>query len=281
MRVGTVCELWRYPVKSMRGERLPGARLSERGVDGDRMYAVRDQQTGKIASAKHPRLWGALLQCVAQFIEPAGAVGITLPNGRRIIRGQDDVDAALTALTGRAVHLVDVVPERAEIERYWPDVDGLGLHDTVTANEIGRGAPAGTFFDYAPLHVLTTAALARLSSLHPTGQVDSRRFRPNLVIETPEEVQGFAENLWVGRILLIGPEVRLRVSDPAPRCVVPTLPQGQLPRDIGILRAIANFNRPPVPAMDGERLPCLGIYATVERSGLVRVGDAVRIAAVG
>jgi hypothetical protein len=177
----------------MQGERLDGARLGKRGVHGDRIHAVRDQQTGKIASAKRPRLWGALLQCVAQIIGPAEAVGITLPSGRRITTGQDDVDAALCSLTDRTVRLVDVAPERAEIKWDWPDVDGLVLRDMVTANEICLGAPGGTYFDYAVLHVLTTTTLATLSSLYPMGQVDSRRFRPNVVIETPEEVQGFME----------------------------------------------------------------------------------------
>jgi uncharacterized protein YcbX len=100
------------------------------------------------------------------------------------------------------------------------------LRDTVSAIEIGRGAPAGTFFDYAPLHLLTTAILAALRSLHLAGRVVSRRFRPNLVIETPEEKLGFRENEWVGSTLVIGSEVRLRVSDPSPRCAAPTLPQG-------------------------------------------------------
>src|SRR5690349_6653056 len=115
MIVGTVREVWRYPVKSMRGERLEAARISERGIAGDRVYAVRDLETGKIASAKHPRLWGSLLQCVARTCLPSGAVCITLPDGQQLTTGQDDVDGALAALTGRAVKLVDAAPEQPEI----------------------------------------------------------------------------------------------------------------------------------------------------------------------
>lgn len=166
----------------------------------------------------------------------------------------------------------------AEIERYWPDIDGLALRDMVTSGAIGQGAPSGTFFDYAPLHLLTTATLAHLRTLYPQGQVDAQRFRPNLVIAVPEEVRGFAENSWVGHTLQIGGDVRLRISNPVPRCVVPTLPQGELAADIGILRAVAQHNRPPVPALDGQRLPCLGVYASVERDGVICQGDAVRIA---
>lgn len=271
-------ELWRYPVKSMRGERLEAARLGERGIEGDRRYAVRDAQTGKIASAKHPRLWGSLLSCSALVVSSTGAVCVTLPDGREVVIGRDDVDAALRELTGRAVALVDAMPEVPEIERYWPDVEGLALRDMVTSGAIGQGAPPGTFFDYAPLHLLTTASLAALSTVYPEGQVDRRRFRPNLLIAAPSEAQGFVENDWVGRALLIGDGVRLRITNPVPRCVVPTLAQDGLARDIGILRAVAAHNRPPVPALDGARLPCLGVYAVVELGGLARVGDPVRLA---
>jgi uncharacterized protein YcbX len=283
--VGVIHDLWRYPVKSMRGEQLTHAWVSERGVVGDRMRALFDCETGRIASAKHLRLWGTLLQCVARSIDPAGAVALTLPDGQQLTSEQDDVDAALCALTGRVVQLADSVPERAEIERYWPNVDGLApresLRETVTANEIGLGTPGRTFFDYAPLHMLTTATLAALSALHshPSGPVDTRRFRPNLVIATPDTLQGFVENGWVGRRLLIGPDLCLRVSNPTPRCVVPTLRHGPLVADTDILRTIAEHNRPPVPALGNAARPCLGIYASVERCGVVRVGDTVRLAA--
>lgn len=280
----TVYELWRYPVKSMQGERLDGARLSERGVEGDRAHAVRDQDTGKIASAKHPQKWGALLQCTARITSRGGAMEtlcVTLPDGRQITARHDDwadVNAALCSMTSHVVRLVNVVPETPEIDRYWPDMEGLALRDTVTSNVIGQGAPVGTFFDFAPLHLLTTATLAALLALYPASQVDRRRFRPNLVVKTPATTRGFVENDWVGRTILIGREVRLRVTNPVPRCVVPTLPQGDLAADLGILRAIAAHNRPPVPARDGVRTPCLGVYAVVERGGVVRVGDAVRVA---
>jgi uncharacterized protein YcbX len=295
MLVGIIRDLWRYPVKSMRGEQLEWVRVCERGVDGDRLYAVRDCETGKIASAKHPRLWGTLLRCAAHYIDPEGPKGpggpegevaITLPSGQQLTSGQDDLDAALCALTGRVVQLADSVPEHAEIERYWPDVDGLApretLRESVTASEIGLGTPGRTFFDYAPLHMLTTASLAMLAALHPhpSGSVDSRRFRPNVVIETSDETRGFVENGWVGHRLLIGADVSLRVSNPTPRCVVPTLRQGPLAADTDVLRTIADHNRPPVPALGDALRPCLGIYASVERSGVVRVGDTVHMADV-
>jgi uncharacterized protein YcbX len=281
-----VLELWRYPVKSMRGERLDGAHICERGMDGDRTHAVHDQETGRIASAKYPRKWGALLWCAARVSSPWGTVSIVLPDGREVTAGDDDADdvnAALSMLTNRAVQLVDVTPDPPQIERYWPDVDGLAQRNTVTSNVLAQGVPGGTgtFVDYAPLHLLTTATLAALSALYPSGVPDTRRFRPNLVLETPEAAHGFVENDWVGCTIQIGREVRLRITNPAPRCVVPTLPQEQLAGDIGILRTIAAHNRPPVPALGNVRLPCLGVYACVERGGVVRVGDTVWVADAG
>lgn len=273
MLLGRVRDLWRYPVKSLRGEPLHAAQVSERGVAYDRGYAILDLETGKIASAKRPRMWGRLLQCQARVVSAEGAVCIVLADGRELLASQDDADAQLSTLTGRAVRLVRTPPPAPEIERYWPDVAGLLLRDTVTSGRIGQGAPEGTFFDYAPLHVMTTATLAHLQALYPRGRIDPRRFRPNLVIETPDGTRGFVENDWIGRSLQIGAEVRLRVTDPSPRCVVPTLPQSELAEDIGILRAVAEHNRPPVPALDGKHLPSLGVYASVERGGVIRAGD--------
>lgn len=279
MLLGRIQELWRYPVKSVQGERLSDVRVSTRGVAYDRDYALLDQQTEKIVSVKHPRLWGRLLQCQARIVSANGAVCLTLADGREIVTGRDEVDGILSHVIGRPVRLVQTPPPAPEIDRYWPDVDGLALRDTVTSGRISLGAPQGTFFDHAPLHLMTTATLAHLQALYAQGQVDARRFRPNLVIEVSEELQGFVENAWVGQILQLGDGVQLRVTDPVPRCVVPTLPQRGLAEDIGILRAVVQHNRPPVPALDGARVPCLGVYASIERDGAIHVGDVVLLSA--
>src|SRR5918992_2518687 len=100
--VGTVEALWRFPVKSMLGEELDAADLSERGVVGDRAYALVDKQTGKVASAKHAKLWPDLLKCRARFVEPprAGAdappVRIELADGTSVHSDAPDVDAVLS-----------------------------------------------------------------------------------------------------------------------------------------------------------------------------------------
>jgi uncharacterized protein YcbX len=282
MNIGTVACLWRYPVKSMLGEELDAAAIGERGLAGDRAFAVVDRATGKVASAKHPRLWGQLLTCYARIAAPpdrdaSAAVLVILPDGRSVVAGDPTADVMLSAALGREVTLAATVPATAELEKYWPDLDGMPFRDTLTTGAIGLGAPPGTFFDYAPIHLLTTATLDRLQTLYPAGRFAPRRFRPNLVITPANGADGFVENNWVGQTFLIGQEVRLRVIDPTPRCVVTTLPQADLPRDIGILKTVAAHNRTPIPALAGEVMPSVGVYAVVEQRGTVRRGDPIRL----
>jgi MOSC domain-containing protein len=279
--VGSIGELWRYPVKSMRGEQLTAASLDARGLHGDRAYALVNPETSKVGSAKHPRLWGRLLACHAEGTGPRD-VRITLPDGQVVQAGTKEADAALSAFLGHPVGLRDEPPAVPEIERYWPEVEGMDLRDTVTSGPIGGGAPPGTFFDFAPVHLLTTAALAWLRALCPDGSVAVQRFRPNLVIETPTGEAGCVADGWVGRTLQIGQQVRLHVLSPTPRCVVPTLPQGtptqgELPQQTEILRTIAAHHRPPIPLRGGAKQPSLGVYAVVEQGGAIQLGDEVRL----
>ncbi|HEV2124747.1 MAG TPA: MOSC domain-containing protein [Chloroflexota bacterium] len=265
---GSVVALWRYPVKSMQGEELPALAFGPRGAAGDRAYALVDQATGKVASAKNPRKWGRLFDCRAAFMAPPAAEGaappvrVTLPDGKVLTSGQDDIDGALSALFGRAVTLATAPPPDPELEEYWPDIDGLAHRDAVT----DEAMPAGTFFDLATVHVLTTATLDRLRALYPQGRFEVRRFRPNVVVDTVEGSGGFAEDAWVGRSLALGDEVRLRVTGPCPRCVMTTLPQSDLPRDVGILRAAAKHHDANV-----------GVYASVVQGGTVRRGDRIQL----
>jgi uncharacterized protein YcbX len=164
-------------------------------------------------------------------------------------------------MLGRSGKLQMAVPEQPVLEEYWPDIEGLALRETVTDEEM----PAGTFFDVSTVHVLTTATLDRLRELYPSGRFEVRRFRPNVVIE-PLAESSFVESDWVDRTLVIGEEVRLRVTGPCSRCVMTTLPQGDLPKDPGILRAAAQHNEANV-----------GVYAEVMQGGSVRRGDRVNV----
>ena len=273
---GSVAGLWRYPVKSMAGEALDRSVVTDGGLLGDRAYAVIDRANGKVASAKLPKKWAGLLELGAAFVEPPRPrsppppVRVTWPTGEAVVSGGADADARLSGTLGRPVTLTTVRPERASLER----LDPLAAAEVIV--DIGALMMAGRFSDYAAFHLITTATIARLSALGPGSCFDPRRFRPNIVIETGG-APGFVENDWVGRTLAIGTEVRLRVSDPTPRCSVPTLGQRGLARDPDVLRTIMARNRLPVALLDGEELPCAGVYAFVIEGGVVRGGDAVRV----
>ena len=274
---GTVKALWRYPVKSMAGSKLDEAVVTEGGILGDRAYAVIDGTSGRVGSAKTPKKWAALLALAADFVRPpeAGAplppVRIVWPDGAEAASDGDDADARLSETLGRPVMLTAERPETVSLERLDP------LADEETVVDIGALMMAGRFSDYAALHLITTATMARLAALRPESTFTARRFRPNVTIATPEGEAGFVENDWVGRELAIGADVRLRVSDPTPRCSIPTLAQEDLAKDPQVLRTIVEHNRLPVPLLDGESLPCAGVYAFVIRGGTVKRGDAVRV----
>lgn len=279
--VGSLAAIRRHPLKSAQGEELERVEIGVRGIPGDRAWALIDNETGRVASAKLPRLWASVLAMRPAFVaepKPGEAIPplrIALPDGRTVLTGEPGTDEAVSAAVGRPVTLSATPPDEPTIEKEFPDLDGLGVRGVVLAGRIGELA-AGTFFDYAPVHLLTTAALASLAAAHPDGAFDPRRFRPNLVIATAPGVEGFPENGWVGRVLAVG-DARLRIVAPTPRCVVTTLPQDGLPRDIGILRTIADRNRLAFPGEAGPPLASLGAYAMVERPGAVAVGAEVRL----
>lgn len=277
---GRIVAIRRHPLKSAQGEDIASAEIGARGIPGDRAWALVDRETGRIASAKLPRLWASLLAVRPAFVaEPvAGApppLRIVLPDGRVVFTGEPGTDEAVSAVVGRPVTISPTPPADPTIEKEFPDLDGLGVRGVVLAGRIGERAD-GTFFDYAPVHLLTTASLGTLAAAHPNGRFDPRRFRPNLVVATPSEVAGFPENDWVGRLLAIG-DVRLRIVAPTPRCVLTTLPQDGLPRDVGILKTIADRNRLEFPGEPGPPLASVGVYAVVERPGAVSVDAAVRL----
>lgn len=276
--LGSVGALWRYPAKSMAGERLTEAPVSEGGIVGDRAYAVVDRANGKVASAKLPRKWQPLVDLSASFTAPPAPDGppppvrITWPTGETAVSGDGDLDDRLSRTLGRPVALTTARPDTVSLERLDP------LEGDEVILDIGALMMAGRFSDYAAFHLITTATLATVAALSPGSRIDARRFRPNLVIDTGGAAEGFVENAWVGRILAIGPDVRLRISDPTPRCSIPTLAQQDLPRDPGLVRTLVQHNRIPVPLLDGQLLPCAGIYGFVVAGGVVRAGDRVALA---
>jgi hypothetical protein len=278
----------------MRGERIEGADVADAGFAGDRAYAVIDAETGKVGSAKHPRLWGALLQCEARYREeprPGAAlpaVAITLPDGAETGSDEADVDARLSHVFGRPVRLTTVAPDGNGYLAVWPDIDGVLPADfreqnavdgdesdgTVTDLSLGLASPPGTFFDVAALHVLTTATLQRLGALEPGSRFAVERYRPNVVIDTTAEP--FVENAWSGASLHFGGALAAAVLIPTMRCIMTTLGQGDLPRDLEVLRTVARHNRIEIPGLG--TWSCVGAYAVVTASGRVQLGDDVALA---
>jgi uncharacterized protein YcbX len=284
-RLGTVAAIGRYPVKSMLGEQPNEVYLDARGMLGDRAFALIDADTGTVLSMKHPRTLGRTLECRAAFCLPPtpGAplppAAVTFPDGRTLDTGDAALLPALRGLLGRDVTLVQGAPAGAAAETLWPDIEGLSYRDQVRTSPLGRYVP-GTLYDIGPIHLLSSATLAHLSRRYPAGDFAAARFRPNLLLDSVVAEAPFEENDWIGRTLLVGAEVRLRVIDPCPRCVATTLAQGDLPADPGILRTIAGAG-PAVPSrtlIPGALIRAVaGVYADVERPGIVRTGDPVHL----
>ena len=274
--LGTVAVLRRYPVKSMLGEDVDAGDVTFTGLAGDRRLAVVSRATGKIASAKLPRLWRDLLTLSVATADDA--VRITLPEGKTIWSSAPDVDAVLSDLLDQPVTLTATPPPGAVLDRAVPEAvlrDGVDAPVPAKLIEIGGGSPPGTFVDFAPLHLLTTSTLDRIAELSPYRRADLERYRPNVVIRTM--APGFTENDWLERNLRIGDEIVLRVIARTSRCAVPTLAHGALPCNPDALRVLARHNRiEPLDSADPE--PCAGVYAQVLRPGRIRTGDAVRLA---
>ncbi|WP_237405123.1 MOSC domain-containing protein [Actinacidiphila reveromycinica] len=271
--------LLRYPVKSMLGEEVGAAEVTERGLPHDRGLALVHRESGKVASAKNPRMWRRLLTLSAHAT-PA-AVRIVPPDGKALWSTDADVDERLSELLGQPVVLTGRPPAGAELDRAHPDEvlrHGIRAPVGVDVGRLGGAAPEGTFFDFAPLHLITSATLRRIGELSPLGAVDVARYRPNIVVDGAGA--GFAENDWLGRDLRIGERLTLRVIARTPRCAVPTLAHGPLPRDTHALRVPAAHNRVE-PMADSDPQPCAGVYAQVVRPGRVAVGDRLTLLAAG
>jgi uncharacterized protein len=273
--IGVVKDLFRYPVKSMQGERLNEVDIWPQGVMGDRAYALREAN-GRVMTAKK---WPTLLACAAHYDAPPtpGALAplrLTLPDGRTIQAEDPEASAVLSTLLGCPLRL-----ERAQADQHhraaidpatvFGDVPVESLKPGYTAATLpdSFALPPGTFFDAARLHVLAGGTLAHLRTLiGEDAQLDPRRFRPNIVVETAPEAEGFLEDDWLEGALDIGEHVRIVQLRPTLRCVMTTHRQAELGRDLRILRAAAQHHQAQV-----------GVWASVGTPGTVRVGDPVRL----
>jgi uncharacterized protein YcbX len=245
-----VIGIWRYPVKSMQGEGLAAGTLTERGLPGDRAWGVVDTATGKVLSAKRePSLMEATAYTSGE------AVRIRLPEGDVCDPGPA-ADAALSGWLGRPVQLVPAATVSASYEMNVSAVDD-------ESPVIELPCPPGTFFDAAPVHLLTTASLRTMAARRRDSVWHPRRFRPTLLVEAERDT--FVEDEWIGQTVVVG-GAELTVFAPTVRCRMTVHAQPGLARDLDVAKAV-----------NAEHEGNLGVYAVVKTPGRVRVGDAVRV----
>lgn len=249
MRIGTIKQIWRFAVKSMAGEQLEVCTVGMRGIPGDRGWAVRDETAGKLATGSRFPL---LMQCSARYREPPvngfiPQADMWLPDGTQIGSDFVDVNARLTELLGKPVSLCQLPGDSTE------------------QSAIQLNSARGTYFDVAPIHVLTSASLAEMKRIDPAADWDVRRFRPNFFVETDAGLEGLIDAEWGGRKLRMG-EVEILCEIPCERCAMANNAQQDLRKDESILRTIAR-----------EANTNLGSYASVLKPGEVRTGDIVEL----
>lgn len=245
--------LWRYPVKSMQGERRESVRVSERGIDGDRRFGILDPASGTILSAKKE---GRLLQ--ARALLAGVELTIRLPNGETAMGTGPHVDVALSGWLERPVHLIEA--RQSGRATYEMPVD----FEDDSSDPVQWQGPKGSFADSSPVHLLTTASLATMAAERPDLDWQPARFRPNILVEA--ESGGAIELEWIGRRVTVG-EVVLHVHKPCSRCVMTTREQpGSVARQLDVLRH--------VNAAHGTQL---GVLARVIRGGTVSTGDTVSV----
>lgn len=240
--IGWVAQLWRYPVSSLTGTLLETAEVVRTGMAGDRRYGVvrlEDREPAEPSMTPWKTLVGVRSRLEGE------ALSIAVPGGGWRDAPSPEADADLSAYLGFPAALR---PFDAE----GPD---------------GATAPfAFPRYDRAPIHLLTTASLARLKALHPQAVADVRRFRPNILVDMPEVEGQFPETEWIGRSLLLG-EVRLIITEPCRRCGFTIIAQEGFDEDAEILRSLVRNNRSNI-----------GVYCRVEEGGELRAGDSVRLA---
>jgi MOSC domain-containing protein len=273
-RIGTVAAIWRYPVKSMLGEKLAESTVTSGGLAGDRAWALREVKSGRVLTAKkYPKLLE--MRSAYEGAPEAGGrlapVRIELPGGRKIHAADPDASSVLSSLLASEVRIERAEPEQDNVagidpatvfgevgvENVFPGMSAATLPDSFPL-------PKGTFFDSATIHVLAGGTLDHMRRLAGGNSIfDPRRFRPNVYVETIA-ADGFVEDEWLGGVLEVGGSVRITGMKPALRCVMTTHPQYDLPRDSVILRTSAQHHHANV-----------GVFAGVGAPGTIRVGDPV------
>ncbi len=238
---GNIVEIWRYPVKSMLGERLENAQIGSHGVVGDRSWSLVEPTSGiSLTGRKRPELLTAEAR-----VGDRDQVVITLPDGT-----ETNDDDALSRWLG-----LDVELRRASsnsVGRFESQAD-----ITETGDWFEWSGPVGSFHD-------STRTKISLVSTETLRAWDRRRFRINIITD------GRNEDALVGSSLSVGSSVRLNVVKQIDRCVMVTRPhpgmlgEPALERDLDVLKTI-----------NAERSGLLGVGALVDDGGSISCGDVV------
>ncbi|WP_288363476.1 MOSC N-terminal beta barrel domain-containing protein [uncultured Spongiibacter sp.] len=290
MHVGTIKEIWRFPVKSMGGERISAANIDYAGFADDRTWAVRDDETNEIATARRiPKL----MMLKARYLtEPttgfgpvaASRVEIEFPDGRRVSSDDPYASAILSMYLGKRVTLIPRPAARDKAAyrltqpmspreiRYIlgmaaddPDPDFSWFSLKVLTNLSKYTTPPGALYDVYPLHFITTAALDSMNAIYPEGNFCSQRYRPSFVIETNPELTGIVENSWRGRELRIG-DALIRCNHPTIRCSMPGTQQPGIHQDPNVPLTVMRHA--------GQHL---GAYASPRNRAAIQLGDSVEL----
>ncbi|MER9305423.1 MOSC domain-containing protein [Mesorhizobium sp. M0293] len=241
--LGSVTELWRYPASSLAGERLDAILVGSESIDGDRLFGLVDVSDNEIARPDREAKWHKVPR-IRTRLSSARELEIAVPDGDWLAAPGIESDRAASAYLGFGVSIRPFRRENA----------ASGYSGPLTVERYRK----------APIHLLTTASLARLKALHPEGAADPRRFRPNIVVEM-EAIEGsFPETEWIGRKLAVG-DLLLTISEPCRRCGFTIIAQDGFDHDPAILRNLVRHNAHN-----------LGVYCTVDRPAGVEVGDTMR-----
>ncbi len=232
---GAVAELWRYPVSSMAGEQLTELQVESSGVAGDRIWGLLDAATGRIASPGREKHFVGVPRAHAKVTGEGIALSL---DGERWAGPQD-------------VELLEGLSQAFGFMPLLKPFDAFGS---------GGFRPR---YEHAPIHLVTRAAIRSLERELPGSVIDVRRFRPNILVDWPDELEAIPEHGWIGREIRMG-DVVLRGREPCGRCGFITIAQEGLPLDVEILRTVVKRH---------ERN--FGIYCDVVTPGEIATGTAV------
>lgn len=276
---GTVKYIIRYPIKSLGGEYIDETNVDENGIEGDRTYAFKDEDTGLIVSTKNPKKWKKIIELSAFFKKKKLVVKNYELN--ELFVDKEKIEGHIHKLTSKKVTLITTtdVTNRQIREADRSPVDKLGT--VINQEPLALASKEKHFFDFAPIHILTTASLKKINSFYKEGNFGIARFRPNLVVDTGEQID-FVENDWIGKQIKIGEHLTIKIIEPCPRCVVTTLKQGKMKRDINILKTIVEYSAAQSHTFfPGKTLKgVLGVYGVIEKSGTIKTGDQAKLMSV-